>query len=280
MKLLLIDGADSDALEALERLTADGAGFEYVWAPDVATGVQRLDQPDIDVVLLSLALPDAWGTEAFEKVHAFAAHLPIVLLAGPSESEIAIRCISLGAQDSISVDEMEPKMLRRVMAYATERHRLISALRDLSVIDDFTDLYTLRGLTELGRHHLLTAQRMAQCVLLVYLETRHTESRAVVETAALLRHVFRASDVIACVGPGEFAVLAIDADLDSAPSLVARVLEAAQERALEHGSAGLAFSIGYTGLEEMPGATVTELLDRARAEASEAGLRSHGRSRI
>lgn len=280
MKLLLIDGADSEAQEALDRLTEDGSEFDYVWAPDVATGVQRLDQPDIDLVLLSLSLPDAWGTEAFEKVQAFAANVPIVLLAEPSESEMAIRCISLGAQDSISVDEMEPRVLRRVMAYATERHRLITALRDLSVIDDYTDLYTLRGLVELGRHHLLTAQRMGQCVLLVYLETRHAEPTAVVETAALLRHVFRASDVVACVGPGEFAVLAVDADMSSAPSLVTRILETAQERALERGSAGLAFSIGYTGLEEMPGATVMELLDRARAEASDASLRSPGPSRI
>ena len=280
MKILLIDDADSEARKALERLAAEGPEFDYVWASDLPSAVQRLGEPDIDIVLLTLAMPDAWGTEAFEKIQAFAGHLPIVLLAGESELEVATRCMSLGAQDHIAVDDLEPRILRRVVAYAAERHRLLGALRDLSIVDELTDLYTLRGLTELGRQHLVAAQRMAQSLLMVYLETRHEEPSAVVETATLLRRVFRESDVIASVGPGEFAVLALDADLDSAPALIDRVLDFAQEQALERGSAGLAFTIGYAGLQELPGATVMELLDRARAEAAEPGLRTPGPSRI
>ncbi|MGI9626681.1 MAG: GGDEF domain-containing protein [Longimicrobiales bacterium] len=276
MKLLLVDDGNSGARDALDQLTETGGGFTYEWAPDIASAVQRLSEPDIDVILVGLTLPEGFGQEVFEKVHAFAAHIPIVVIASSSESEIAAQCISLGAQDSISLDEFQPALLTRVLRYACERHRLITALRDLSVVDEVTELYTLRGFTELGQHHLVTAQRMAQHVLLIYVEVQDAADGSVLEIATLLRSQFRGSDVVARVGPSEFAVLAMDADLASASTLIDRIMEVAHERALHGSLEDTAFSIGYTGIHEMPGASVADLLARARYQATSKSIRQAG----
>lgn len=280
MKLLLIDEGDSPARGVLDVLAREEEGFGYEWAPDVASAVQRLGEPGVDVILMGLYLPDALGIEAFETVQAFAGAVPIVVLTGSGTGDDARRCLSLGAQETLADDDLSPELLVRVLRYAQERSRLLSALRDLSVVDDLTELYTLRGLTELGQHHLRAAQRMAQNVLLIYVGTGEVANGAQVETATLLRSLFRASDVVARVGEHEFAILAMDADPEAAPVLTLRLQDAAQRAVLEGRAPPMDLRVGYASLAAMPQATVPELLGRARQAANDSGSGRHQASRI
>jgi DNA-binding response OmpR family regulator len=51
------------------------------------------------VVLLDLGLPDGWGLSSVTCLRAAAAHVPIVILSGTSEENLAAEAVRAGAHD-------------------------------------------------------------------------------------------------------------------------------------------------------------------------------------
>lgn len=268
MNVLLIDESDSSARGPLECLGAAGEPIRYEWAPDLASAVQRMEEPGIDIVLMGLVLPDAWGCEALEKVQAFAGSTPIVVIAAAEDRETELACRSMGASEVVTEDELTAPVLGRVLRFSLERARLLNAMRNLAMVDELTELYTLRGLTELGQHHLRVAIRMAQNVLLMYVGTDASSDTAMAAAATVLSEAFRASDVVARIGAGEFAVLAMDADAQAAELLEHRFREGIQRAILEGRTPSIKLRVGHAGLSELPRASVEDLLQLARSRAS------------
>ncbi|MFH1977265.1 MAG: PAS domain S-box protein [Pseudomonadota bacterium] len=103
----------------------------------------------------------------------------------------------------------------------TERRRMENEIRELSLRDHLTDLYNRRGFISLAEQQIKMAQRAEKKMQLTFIDVDglklindnlgHKEGdKALIETANILRHAFRQSDIIARVGGDEFAVLAID----------------------------------------------------------------------
>jgi signal transduction histidine kinase len=59
---------------------------------------------DVDVVLLSLALPDASGTEVLEGFLSEASDIPVVVVVTPDDEELGMHCVTIGAQDYLVLD--------------------------------------------------------------------------------------------------------------------------------------------------------------------------------
>lgn len=147
---------------------------------------------------------------------------------------MALSLVKAGAQDYLVKGEVTTDLLLRSIRYAVERHRLTSALRSLSLIDDLTGLYNRRGFIDLCEQHLKLAQRTARAVLLVYLDVddlktindtlgHQTGDRALIRVADLLRETFRQSDIIARIGGDEFAVMALEASEENQEQLIERL---------------------------------------------------------
>jgi diguanylate cyclase (GGDEF)-like protein len=196
--------------------------------------LERLSQGGIDVLLLDLDLPDEDDLGAFERAQAFAPDVPIIVLARVGDEEMALRMVKAGAQDYLVKGEFAPGLLIRSIRYAVERHRLNSALRSLSLIDELTGLYNRRGFSELTRQHLKLAHRTARSILLVYVDLDDLKTindtlghqvgdQALVRVADLLRESFRQTDIIARIGGDEFAVMAIDASEEHEEHLLSRL---------------------------------------------------------
>jgi len=96
--------------------------FEAVCADRLASGLAQLKTSPVGLVLVTLSLPDAKGTEAFVKVHEAAPHLPIITLATWAEEKQAASLMPLGAQDYLLVPELTGPMLARAIRNASERH--------------------------------------------------------------------------------------------------------------------------------------------------------------
>lgn len=103
----------------------------------------------------------------------------------------------------------------------TECRLLENTLRNLSFRDELTGLYNRRGFLTLAEHQLKTAHRMKKSVLLIFTDLDgmkwindtfgHDEGDlALINTANILREVFRESDIIARIGGDEFVVLAME----------------------------------------------------------------------
>lgn len=238
LKVLLVE-SDREYLEQLRERLADvraGAGIEMEWAGELSEALARLTRGGIDAILLDLDLPDSKGMVTFERTFAFAPDVPIVVLTAQEDEEVAVSTVQGGAQDYLVKDEVGPALLARALRHAIERHRLLSALRSLSLIDDLTGLYNRRGFADLGEQYLKLARRTTRGVTLVFLDLdrfktindslgHHVGDRALMKVADILRATFRRSDIVARLGGDEFAVLALEASGESSDLLLDRLRE-------------------------------------------------------
>ena len=257
MKVLLVE-PDSDGLsgvgETISRLS--GGPIDLERAGHLTSALQRLSQGGIDLILLDLSLPDSQGLVTFERTHAFAPEVPIVVLTEVEDEDVGLGTVRGGAQDYLIKGKVGPDLLQRSIRYAVERHRLTSALRSLSLIDDLTGLYNRWGFDDLGEHHLRLAKRTGRSVLLFYLDVdrlktindtlgHHVGDRALGRVADTLRDTFRQSDIIARVEGDEFAVMALEASEPGMKDLLLRLRERVNEFNLRRREAfALSVSVG------------------------------------
>src|SRR5690242_4746269 len=102
MRALLIEDNPGDARLIREMLREAGAGqasVELRHADRLSAGLDALAQTSVDLVLLDLSLPDSHGMDTFEAVHHVAPTIPIVVLSGLDDEDLAVRAVHAGAQD-------------------------------------------------------------------------------------------------------------------------------------------------------------------------------------
>src|SRR5579864_1558113 len=117
-----------------EYLREVGAGQVHVdlaTAERLASGVERLRQGDIELVLLDLSLPDSNGLDTFDVVHAAAPLVPVVVVSGLDDEAVAVSAVHHGAQDYLVKGQLDGGTILRSMRYAIERQRLEAARADL-----------------------------------------------------------------------------------------------------------------------------------------------------
>src|SRR5579884_3817774 len=62
-------------------------------AGSLQQGLELLESDDVHIVLLDLAMPDGYGVDAFDQVHAAAPELPIIVLCEEAEEDIALQTV-------------------------------------------------------------------------------------------------------------------------------------------------------------------------------------------
>ena len=277
---VLVIEDDPDYLRSLrDRLSKDTSQLFHVYcATTLQEGLTQLGKGGSDVILLDLMLPESQGLQTYERIHAHTPEIPVIVLTAVDNDALAIEAVRRGAQDFLVKGQVEGKLLSRVIRYAIERHRMQAALRSLSLLDDLTGLYNRRGFSRLAEQHLKLANRTKRGSLLMFIDVDglkqindtvgHPEGdRALTETAEILKHTFRSSDVIARIGGDEFAVIAIDASQNSAAHLVMRLQEKLQAANAQPGRRyPLSLSVGVASLDPQS----TQSLEALMAKADEA----------
>lgn len=82
-----------------------------------------------DAVLLDLSLPDAQGLETIGRLVKAAPGLPIVVLTGLADEDIAMEAVRCGADDYLLKGQIDARTVRRVIHYAVDRKQAEEALR-------------------------------------------------------------------------------------------------------------------------------------------------------
>ncbi|HRX79461.1 MAG TPA: response regulator, partial [Pirellulaceae bacterium] len=82
-----------------------------------------------DVLLLDLSLPDSTGITGCERIHCACPTIPIVVLTGLDDENVALEALQRGAQDYLVKDQISSGVLVRSLRYAIERQRVETALQ-------------------------------------------------------------------------------------------------------------------------------------------------------
>jgi diguanylate cyclase (GGDEF)-like protein len=279
--LLVVEGEPLHLNALQEHLQKVDGATELCGAGELAGALERLSSGGVDAVILDPDLPDSQGIVSFERMYAFAPDVPVIVLTNAGEDDLAVRAVQGGAQDCMRKDEAAPSVLLRSVRDAIERHRLLAALRSLSLIDGLTELYNRRGFNDLGEQNLKLADRSARSASLIYLDIdrfktindtlgHHVGDRALLVVADTLRDTFRRSDLIARMSGDEFAVLAFDTSQQNAETLVERLrTELTRVNATTRERFQLTVSIGLARYNGEDVVTIDELLKQADAAMHE-----------
>lgn len=136
INILLIEDSKEDAVIINEMLSENSENpFHLTHVPRLKTGFERLFRDNFDVLLLDLNLPDSWGFDTFIRTYDQAPNLPIVILSGFDDEEVAVRAVREGAQDYLIKGEIDGRILARSIFYAIERknteRQLMKTQKDL-----------------------------------------------------------------------------------------------------------------------------------------------------
>jgi serine phosphatase RsbU (regulator of sigma subunit) len=131
-RILLIEDSNTDALLIQAHLRKAGNSFVVRREVRLADGLAQVDRGEADVILLDLNLPDSAGLDTFRTLHRHALQIPIVVLSGQDDVDLAVDAVALGAQDYLPKGEVSRSSLSRSIRYAIERSRRQRAEQELS----------------------------------------------------------------------------------------------------------------------------------------------------
>jgi len=97
--------------------------FAVETADRLAAGLERLGQGGIDIVLLDLVLPDSQELETVIRVRAAAPEIPVVVLTGLDDVDLANRAVEAGAYDYLVKTQVTGPSMARAMHHAIELTR-------------------------------------------------------------------------------------------------------------------------------------------------------------
>ena len=234
--VLLIEDNIAQANLMTKRLTASASpSYTVRHAVNLEIGL-GLIALGMDVILLDLSLPDSQGLETFLRVHEQAPETPIIILSGIDDEALGLEAVSCGAQDYLIKGKTQFAEILRILRYAIERNRKQVELRKSSLTDDLTGLQNRRGFRLLAEQELKQAHRVKQSLLFFFVDVdklkeindtygHESGDQAIKAAAAVLKEIFRRSDILARVGGDEFAVLAIEASKLSVEVITTRLEE-------------------------------------------------------
>jgi len=129
MKKILV--IDDDAIERrlLQAVLGKGGGFEVVTAENGQLGLERA-VPTVGAVILDLNLPDMSGMEVLKKLRASRPELPVIMLTGVTDVQVAVEAVQAGAHNFLT-KPFENDHLIITLQRALEKNDLLEEMAEL-----------------------------------------------------------------------------------------------------------------------------------------------------
>jgi PAS domain S-box-containing protein len=128
--VLLVEDNSVDAYLLIEMLEkAEAEPWEIVAAKSLKSALEILSNSSFAVVLLDIALPDSKELNTITRIQTVAPDLPIIVLTGTDDREIALQALARGAQDYLVKGNISTDVLVRVIHYAIERGKILQQLQ-------------------------------------------------------------------------------------------------------------------------------------------------------
>lgn len=129
--ILLVEDFNPDAEYIRTQLsTANAPAFSLTHVRRLAEALALLEREEFSLVLLDLNLPDSIGEETAVAVRQKNPAVPIIVLSGLADEELASRLLHMDVQDYLIKGQIDRDRLARSIRYAIERKRISEALRE------------------------------------------------------------------------------------------------------------------------------------------------------
>src|ERR1700690_990472 len=122
VRVLLIEDNPGDA-GLVRAMLAESPGLEFriEWVQALLPAMVRLGRGEIDMILLDLSLPDSQGLGSLTAVRNAAPSVPVVVLTGLSDEDVAHEAVRCGAQDYLVKGELSGGGPGPTLSYALVR---------------------------------------------------------------------------------------------------------------------------------------------------------------
>jgi PAS domain S-box-containing protein len=130
LTILTVEDNPSDLFLLEHMLRASGLVIRQLFsAESIREAHALLKRQEIDVVLLDLTLPDSFGIHSFVHLKPVVQRIPVIILTGLSDTNVALEAIKEGAQDYLVKGELTEGLLAKAIQYSLERKRTLEHLR-------------------------------------------------------------------------------------------------------------------------------------------------------
>lgn len=219
IKVLLVESNPADA-RLVQDMLRDSKINEFVLThvETLAQALHHIVNEHYDVVLLDLTLPDASGLSTVIHLQSTRPELPIVVLTGVNDQNIALQAMQTGAQDYLVKGQGDGHLLSRALQYAIERKERQAKLLFLAQYDQLTELPNRILFKDRLEGALKRAERTGTAVALMFIDLDrfkfvndtlgHDYGDQLLKAAAgRIRAAVRAQDTVARIGGDEFTVI-------------------------------------------------------------------------
>ena len=126
--LVISDGCNQDCLICRMLGEAERVQFQVTCVGDLTAGMRAIAPGQIDAVLLDIWNPENDVSDAIRQIRAQSPFIPVVVLSGIDDQELAAQVMQQGAQDFLVRYDLNQRTLDRALRYAIERQRAEQAL--------------------------------------------------------------------------------------------------------------------------------------------------------
>lgn len=134
IKILLIEDNAQDAKFIQEELSGEmDIFFDVITVSTLQDGLLNIKNGNVDLILSDLGLPDSTGIDTYIKLYEKTKTIPIIILSGNKDEELALSAVRKGAQDYLVKGEFDSKLLQKSIKYAIERHKLYRELEQAKI---------------------------------------------------------------------------------------------------------------------------------------------------
>ena len=247
--LLLLED-DPRFAELVRHLLADSAPeFEVEHVGRLSTAMARLVRQSFSLVLTDLNLPDSQGPATVRHLQRAAPNVPLVVLSGDGDLEVALECIREGADEFLVKGTLGFQALSRLLRLALERRQRMITPGEL-------DRTTLESI---GLHLLRVADRTGLYVNVFFLKVVGPDT-STEEITSVLRRTLRRCDLLVRLQDDQWAVALVmqQADYRNAATRLTEALGAAV--------AGTRIRLGVATYHPEGPETLDELIAQARRD--------------
>lgn len=265
----------------------------------------------VDLVLLDLGLSDGYGLETFRTVRTAFPGMPLIVLSGNTDEDIALQALKAGAQDYLVKGRFDSSLLGRSIRYAIERQtqhlelesktqalrqlseqlqEMNQELEQLATTDSLTRVYNRRRFDDAFLLEWNRSLREGQPLSIVMCDVDHFKAyndtyghpagdRCLQQVAAAISKAGRRpADIVARYGGEEFVLALPRTDLKGATYVAEAIRTELQAANIPHATSAVSdrvtVSIGVATqipCKEIAPSQLLEAADRALYVAKERG---------